>query len=461
MKYKIFFILLSFIITDSIFVFSCSEKDSPTTSHEDQQKYSPSAQFSANPKSGEAPLLVSFDASASSDQDGEIVSYSWDFGDNSSSGFGVTTEHTYQSEGNYLATLVVTDNDNNESSASVQINTTAAPGPTMFPMYKDARWVYDVEVYYKPLTENSGSTEYGKIIVVVSEYDSVNFKAKLTVNGDLEYFTDNYFPITIPEQIYIREKENILERAESATGPWETTMNFSVSSWTNGGLILAGSNYRAFSLKTSSKNTSAGSFSGYLVGAQEDNWGESYTTDDHEYFWKEFFNFNYGLIWSEYYSYYDDKADMYGPSETRKEVTLTGYSIPLPDGTVLEGGTDIPDKIIVDCIPGVPYPASSVPTVDDRNAQIQLQFSQDMDKNSVKDAFSVGVNSTPKSIPMTFSKSGSIQWSNNKKCTWIPDNSFSVHPPRYTYVFAKLDGSAKSASGTQLYEDIIFIFAIK
>jgi PKD repeat protein len=42
---------------------------------------SPTASFTANPTSGVAPLAVSFDASNSSDSDGTIISYAWDFKD--------------------------------------------------------------------------------------------------------------------------------------------------------------------------------------------------------------------------------------------------------------------------------------------------------------------------------------------------------------------------------------------
>ena len=137
--------------------------------------------------------------------------------------------------------------------------------------------------------------------------------------------------------MYIRESSNTLERAESIYGPWEITMKLNSSSWTNGGLILAGSNYRSFSLKYSSITIPMGTFKGYLSSAAEDNWGQQYRTDDHEFYWKELFNFDIGLIWSKYYSYYDDKEDWYGPSIISKEITLTSYSIPLPDGTIRQG----------------------------------------------------------------------------------------------------------------------------
>jgi PKD repeat protein len=58
--------------------------------------------------SGEAPLTVEFDASKSTDPDGEITSYLWDFGDGTTSSEMITS-HTYQEPGEYTVTLTVTD----------------------------------------------------------------------------------------------------------------------------------------------------------------------------------------------------------------------------------------------------------------------------------------------------------------------------------------------------------------
>jgi len=66
----------------------------------------PSAAFTSSCNS----LTCSFDASASSDTDGSITSYSWNFGDGTST-TGVTADHTYASSGSYTVTLTVTDND--------------------------------------------------------------------------------------------------------------------------------------------------------------------------------------------------------------------------------------------------------------------------------------------------------------------------------------------------------------
>jgi PKD repeat protein len=55
-------------------------------------------------------LECSFDASASSDPDGTIETYDWDFGDGTIAE-GETTTHTYAAGGDYTVTLMVTDND--------------------------------------------------------------------------------------------------------------------------------------------------------------------------------------------------------------------------------------------------------------------------------------------------------------------------------------------------------------
>jgi len=86
----------------------------------------PSASFTASPTSGQAPLTVSFNASSSSDSDGTITSYAWAFGDGGSSS-GVTTSHTYNSAGAYIAQLTVTDDDGATDTATQTIAVSAAP----------------------------------------------------------------------------------------------------------------------------------------------------------------------------------------------------------------------------------------------------------------------------------------------------------------------------------------------
>lgn len=87
----------------------------------------PTAQFTANPTSGIPPLAVNFDARASSDPDGDSLTYSWQFGDNTS-GSGATTSHTYAGSGTFVARLTVSDGRG--GSASQQLNISVGTRPT-------------------------------------------------------------------------------------------------------------------------------------------------------------------------------------------------------------------------------------------------------------------------------------------------------------------------------------------
>ncbi len=71
----------------------------------------PDAVLQATPVEGEPPLLVEFDATGSMDADGEIVSYTFDFGDGSPALVQSTplASHTYTTDGQYMAVLSVTD----------------------------------------------------------------------------------------------------------------------------------------------------------------------------------------------------------------------------------------------------------------------------------------------------------------------------------------------------------------
>lgn len=77
----------------------------------------PIASFTATPNSGTAPLAVTFNAVDSSDPDGSIVLYNWDFGDGTTTAQSswVPFIHTYEEQGTYTAFLTVEDNDNYES----------------------------------------------------------------------------------------------------------------------------------------------------------------------------------------------------------------------------------------------------------------------------------------------------------------------------------------------------------
>lgn len=80
------------------------------------------------PYSASVGNAITFSSGGSIDNDGSIVSYSWNFGDGSSSTAANPT-HTYQAAGSYTATLTVTDNAGNTASdtaaATISGNTQA------------------------------------------------------------------------------------------------------------------------------------------------------------------------------------------------------------------------------------------------------------------------------------------------------------------------------------------------
>ncbi|MFI9168641.1 PQQ-dependent sugar dehydrogenase [Streptomyces lincolnensis] len=82
--------------------------------------HSPVAQAAANRTSGQAPLRVGFSSAGTSDQDGDALTYSWDFGDGRTSTAANPT-HTYRKNGTYTATLTAKDASGRTGSASVQI----------------------------------------------------------------------------------------------------------------------------------------------------------------------------------------------------------------------------------------------------------------------------------------------------------------------------------------------------
>ncbi|MCP4697241.1 MAG: PKD domain-containing protein, partial [Gammaproteobacteria bacterium] len=91
---------------------------------------SPTAAFSVSPESGEAPLTVALDASASSDSDGTIVSYTWSSAPDGQTAAGTTASLTFNGPGTYTVTLEVTDNGGKTAQAQKTVTVTQNAPPT-------------------------------------------------------------------------------------------------------------------------------------------------------------------------------------------------------------------------------------------------------------------------------------------------------------------------------------------
>ena len=86
----------------------------------------PVASFTATPNPTVVGAIVTFNASGSSDPDGRIVSYAWNF-DDLAFGNNQVTSHSYTSAKTYNVTLTVTDNES--FTATAYVNVVVGPAP--------------------------------------------------------------------------------------------------------------------------------------------------------------------------------------------------------------------------------------------------------------------------------------------------------------------------------------------
>jgi PKD repeat protein len=75
----------------------------------------------------ESDLTTSVNGSGSSDPDGTIAGYDWDWGDSTAHGAGSTASHTYRDAGTYTVVLTVTDNSGATGTVSHPATVTRPP----------------------------------------------------------------------------------------------------------------------------------------------------------------------------------------------------------------------------------------------------------------------------------------------------------------------------------------------
>ncbi|HWM53191.1 MAG TPA: PKD domain-containing protein, partial [Thermoplasmata archaeon] len=107
--------------------------------------YPPEASFGESASLVSPGTNVTFDASGSSDVDGTIVGYGWNFGDGTTDS-GFATVHAYAVSGSYTVTLTVFDDDNltNSTSRIIVVN---APPVAAFAVFPAAPFAGDAIVF--------------------------------------------------------------------------------------------------------------------------------------------------------------------------------------------------------------------------------------------------------------------------------------------------------------------------
>lgn len=98
----------------------------------------PVAVTAASANGGDVPLTVSFSSAGSSDPDGTIVGFVWDFGDGTTS-TDANPIHTFTMPGAHVALLTLTDNQGAQTSNTVLVTATA---PNQTPVVVGSASVY-------------------------------------------------------------------------------------------------------------------------------------------------------------------------------------------------------------------------------------------------------------------------------------------------------------------------------
>lgn len=128
-------IIAVIVIIAVVFIFMLPEGDNGNGNGDGNQP--PLAEFTYSPAIIYAEQTVNFDASNSTDPDGDELEYSWDFGDpnattsNPNTDKGVTASHIYTVPGNYNVTLVVEDGKGGIDELSIEIAVLSEETPSV------------------------------------------------------------------------------------------------------------------------------------------------------------------------------------------------------------------------------------------------------------------------------------------------------------------------------------------
>jgi PKD repeat protein len=201
------------------------------------ENQAPTADFSVDDATVETNTQVTFDASAASDPDGTIETYSWDFGD-STQKTGEVVTHSYASAGDYSATLTVTDDGGkrDQASTTIQVSDPTSQDPTAAFTLSSSTITAGDSVTADPSGSSDdgtitsyewawgdGSSETtGSATSVSHTYDSSgSYDIILTVTDDDGNSSSTSRTLTVEQAS--DGGENVTEETSSLSGYWDST----------------------------------------------------------------------------------------------------------------------------------------------------------------------------------------------------------------------------------------------
>ncbi|MFD5213473.1 PKD domain-containing protein [Microbacterium sp. NPDC058345] len=139
----------------------------------------------------------SFDGSASSDSDGTIAGFAWDFGDNGTS-TAAAPSHQYVASGDYEVTLTVTDNRGATSTATETVQVTV-PEPENAVVYVGAAHSASGAAMFKAATVPSDVQAGDALLMWLTTPPTVNWSAATGVTGwtEVKSFTNGSAKTTL------------------------------------------------------------------------------------------------------------------------------------------------------------------------------------------------------------------------------------------------------------------------
>ena len=152
------------------------------------------AQINTDVTHGNAPLTVVFNGSESVALHSDIVSYHWSF-DDGNSAEGAVNSHTFESAGNYLVSLTVTDTTGQSSTENVAITAEAAsPQDALCEFSVANEWLSGFTGNVRITNESTVEWKEWQITLVFDDNTQISgsWNSKLSGNNPYEISNANY-----------------------------------------------------------------------------------------------------------------------------------------------------------------------------------------------------------------------------------------------------------------------------